>query len=63
MVTRKQTKVLVKGIVKKATKVDFQRFTDEAHLTRGYLTGLFREVWLNSWWPDKDASIGADAAK
>jgi fatty acid desaturase len=40
-----------------------KRFTDEAHLTQGYLTGLLREVWLNSWWPDKDASIGADAAK
>tara|TARA_R100000935_G_scaffold577_1_gene2059 strand:- start:232 stop:741 length:510 start_codon:yes stop_codon:yes gene_type:complete len=34
MVTRKQNKVLVKGIVKKSPKVDFQRFTDEAHQKR-----------------------------
>ena len=25
------------------------RFTDHAHLTRGYATGLFREVWLDGW--------------
>ena len=34
MVVRKQKKVLVKGIAKKSPKVDFQRFTDEAHQKR-----------------------------
>ena len=40
-----------------------KRFTGEAHLTRGYLTGLFREVWLNSWLSDKDTPLGTNAAK
>ncbi len=26
------------------------QFSEEAHLTRGYVTGLLREVWLDSWW-------------
>jgi len=44
MVTRKQTKVLVKGIVKKAPKVDFQRFTDEAHQKRRVEEHPFRGI-------------------
>jgi len=49
MATRKQTKVLVKGIVKKATKVDFQRFTDEAHQKR-----RVEEHKLIHWLRDND---------
>ena len=49
MVPRKQTKVLVKGIVKKATKVDFQRFTDEAHQKR-----RVEEHKLIHWLRDND---------
>jgi len=49
MAIRKQTKVLVKGILKKATKVDFQRFTDEAHQKR-----RVEEHKLIHWLRDND---------
>ncbi len=46
--------------------MDNKSFSDEAHMTNGYVTGLLREVWLNSWWPNKsgkDAAVGAGMTK
>jgi hypothetical protein len=52
MVVRKQKKVLVKGIAKKSPKVDFQRFTDEAHQKR-----RVEEHKLIHWLRDNDIPV------
>lgn len=46
-----------------ATLMRHPEFAGKAHLTRGFVTGLFREVWLDSWRSSgRDGNRGAAPA-